>query len=217
MNGDVWLEVARGIPQTLQLTILGFGIGAVLGIPVMLMRNSRVFPVRWIARAFIELFRGVPPLVWLFLVFAGIPELDPNLIRVLTPTVAAVIGLGLISSAYMAEIYRGCLSAINAGQWEASASLGMSRLDTATRVIGPQVLRISIPASATYAIGLLKDSSIAYTIGALEITWHAWSQQQQLSSVTPFFIAAVYYIAITFPAAWLARTVDARLRRRVAR
>ncbi len=117
----------------------------------------------------------------------------------------------------MAEIYRGSLSAISKGQGEAAASLGMSRVDTATRVIGPQVLRISIPASATYAIGLLKDSSIAYTIGALEITWHAWSQQQQLNSVTPYFAAAVYYIAITFPAAWLARSVDARLRKRVAR
>lgn len=217
MNADIWLQVAKGIPQTLELTLLGFGIGAVMGVPVLLMRNSRIFPVRWVARSFIELFRGIPPLVWLFLVFAGIPELSPDLIQVLTPATSAVIGLGLISSAYMAEIYRGCLSAISKGQWEASEALGMSKPDTAIRVIGPQMLRISIPASATFAIGLFKDSSIAYTIGALEITWHAWSQQQQLNSVVPYFIAAVYYIAITFPAAWLARSVDARLRRRVAR
>lgn len=63
------------------------------------------------------------------LVFAGIPELDPNLLQVLTPATAAVIGLGLISSAYMAEIYRGSLSAVSKGQWEASGSLGMSKLD----------------------------------------------------------------------------------------
>jgi polar amino acid transport system permease protein len=216
MNADVWWQVAKGIPQTLQLTALGFGIGAIVGIPMMLMRKSQLAPVRWLARAYIELFRGIPPLVWLFLVFVGIPELNPNLLQVLTPSVSAVIGLGLISSAYMAEIYRGSLSAVSKGQWEASESLGMSKLDTATRVVGPQMLRVSIPASATYAIGLLKDSSIAYTIGALEITWHAWSQQQQTNSVLPFFVAAVYYIAITFPAAWLARNVDAKLRRRVA-
>jgi polar amino acid transport system permease protein len=216
MNGDVWLEVAKGIPMTLQLAGLGFAIGAIAGVPLMLMRNSRLLPLRWVARAVIEILRGVPPLVWLFLIFAGLPELNPALLSVLTPTTSAIIGLGLISSAYMAEIYRGCLSAISRGQWEASSSLGMSKYATATHVIGPQMLRISIPAAATYAIGLLKDSSIAYTIGALEITWHAWSQQQQLISVTPYIAAAVYFVAITFPAAWLARTVDARLRRRVA-
>jgi polar amino acid transport system permease protein len=217
MSAEVWLEVAKGIPMTLQLTVFGFAIGAIAGIPLMLMRNSRLFPLRWVARALIELLRGVPPLVWLFLIFAGIPELDPALLSVLTPTTSAIIGLGLISSAYMAEIYRGCLSAISKGQWEASASLGMSKFSTATYVVGPQMLRISIPAAATYAIGLLKDSSIAYTIGALEITWHAWSQQQQLISVMPYVAAAVYFIAITFPAAWLARSIDSKLRRRVAR
>jgi polar amino acid transport system permease protein len=118
----------------------------------------------------------------------------------------------------MAEIYRGGLSAIPAGQWEASAALGMGHRDQLSKVVGPQVLRVSIPASATYAIGLLKDSSIAYTVGVQEILFNADMQAKQASdAIVPFLYAALVYVIITIPCAWAARSLDSGLRRKVAR
>ncbi|XVX20452.1 amino acid ABC transporter permease [Actinomycetota bacterium] len=210
--------VGQGVGATLLLTVAGFLIGAVGGIPLLLLRISPIAPVRFVGRAIIEILRGVPPIVWLFMIFNGLPSLAPGLTSTFTPMRSAILGLGLISCSYMAEIYRGCLTAIKQGQWEASHALGMSTFDTAARVIGPQVMRIAVPAAATYAIGLLKDSSIAYSIGATELMWHAYNQMQISSdAMTPYLVAGAFYILLTVPTAYLARTVDARLRRRVAR
>jgi polar amino acid transport system permease protein len=216
MNQSVWEAVAQGILTTIELTVVGFALGAVLGLPVLALRLSPVGPLRWSARAFIEVARGVPLIVWLFLIYNGPTQFDPSLGSVFSSWRSAVLALGLVSAAYMAEIYRGSLRAIKEGQYEASRALGMSQLDTATRIIGPQMVRVAVPASATYAIGLLKDSSLASTIGVFEITYHASTQASNTSSVTPFFVAGVYYIALTFPSAWAARRLENRLGRGVA-
>jgi polar amino acid transport system permease protein len=205
--------IASGIPMSLLLTVLGFAIGVVGGIPLALMRRSRLRSVRFLSRSIIELLRGIPPIVWIFLVYFGIGN---GLIKV-EPVPAAIVAFGLISCAYLAEIYRGGLAAVHRGQWEAGVALGLSHNDQLARIIGPQVLRFSIPAAATYAIGLLKDTSIAFTIGAQEILFFADSQAKQSSdALTPYLVAAAAYIIITVPCAWFARSVDRRLRVRIA-
>jgi polar amino acid transport system permease protein len=203
--------------MTVQLTVVGFAIGAVLGLPLLALRISPIAPLRWAARAFIEIIRGVPIIVWLFLIYNGPTQFDPRLGSVFTSWRSAVAALGLVSAAYMAEIYRGSLRAIKEGQYDASHALGFSQIDTATRIVGPQMIRVAVPASATYAIGLLKDSSLASTIGVFEITYYASTVSSTTASVTPFFAAGCYYVALTFPSVWGARRLEARLRRRVAR
>lgn len=211
---DMLLVILGGVPMTLLITVVALGIGAVGGIPLVLARRSRFFLPRFIARSLIELLRGIPPIVWLFIVFFGFGSSMPEL----TPGLAAIIGLGLISCAYMAEIYRGGMSSIAAGQWEAGEALGMNHRSVLSRVIGPQVFRVSVPAAATYAIGLLKDSSVAYTIGVTEIVFYANDQSRQTSdAIVPFLVAAGVYIIMTIPCAWGARSLDSRLRKRVAR
>lgn len=217
MTPSVWEAVAQGILTTVELTVVGFALGSVLGLPLLALRISGIAPLRWAARAFIEVARGVPLIVWLFLIYNGPTQFDPSLGSVFSSGRSAVLALGLVSAAYMAEIYRGSLRAIRQGQHEASRALGMSRVDTATRIIGPQMVRVAIPASASYAIGLLKDSSLASTIGVFEITYHASTVASSTSSVTPFFVAGVYYVALTIPSAWAARQLENRLRRGVAR
>jgi polar amino acid transport system permease protein len=183
-------------------------------VPLVIARLSKVAPLRWIARTYIELLRGIPPIVWLFIIYFGLG----SSVVTLNGVTAAIVTLGAISGAYMAEIYRGGLSAVHVGQWEASAALGMPRTATMSRIIGPQVLRVSVPAGATYAIGLLKDSSIAFAVGVTEITYYANDQSRSTSdAMGPFLIAALVYIAITIPCAYGARRLDASLRRRVAR
>jgi polar amino acid transport system permease protein len=216
MSIDTWLIIGDGIVATLQLTVVGFTIGAVAGLPLMVMRVARIWILRAAARCFIEITRGVPLIIWLFLIYNGPTQFDPALGAVFTSWLSAVLAIGLVSAAYMAEIYRGALRAVAPGQFEASRALGMSQLDTATRVVGPQMIRVAIPASASYAIGLLKDSSLASTIGVFEITYYATTASSNSSSVTPFFVAGVYYVALTLPSAWAARRLESRMLERVA-
>lgn len=214
MNGSVFTTILRGVPVTLLLTFVALAIGVVGGFPLLIARQSPVRALRVVARLVTELLRGIPPIVWLFIIYFGLGTKLPAL----DATTAAIIGLGVVSCAYMAEIYRGGLTAVHLGQWDAARALGMSRRTTAVRVIGPQVLRISVPATATYAIGLLKDSSVAYTIGVTEIVF--WANAQSHSSadaIGPFLVATALYVVVTIPCAWGARSLDAKLRRRVAR
>jgi polar amino acid transport system permease protein len=211
---DTFLTILQGVPMTIGLTLAALAIGALGGIPLALGRRSNIPGVRFIAVSLIEILRGIPPIVWLFIIYFGLGTALP----VLDPLTSAIIGLGLISCAYMAEIYRGGLSAITRGQWEAGEALGMGRQSLLTFIIGPQVFRVSVPAAASYAIGLLKDSSVAYTIGVSEIVYFANDQSRQSSdALGPFFLAALVYVIMTIPCAWATRALDARLRTRVAR
>ncbi|MDQ0676977.1 polar amino acid transport system permease protein [Arthrobacter pascens] len=211
---DTFLTILQGVPMTIGLTVAALAIGAVGGIPLALGRRSNIPGIRFVAVSLIEVLRGIPPIVWLFIIYFGLGTALP----MLDPLTSAIIGLGLISCAYMAEIYRGGLSAITRGQWEAGEALGMGRQSVLTFIIGPQVFRVSVPAAASYAIGLIKDSSVAYTIGVSEIVYFANDQSRQSSdALGPFFLAALVYVIMTIPCAWVTRALDARLRKRVAR
>ena len=203
-----------GIPFTLALTVLAFAVGALLGLPLCAMRLSKKRLVQFIASALILVFRAIPPIVWLFFIFFGIGlgyvQLDPFS--------SAAIGLGLITAANMAEIYRGALSAIHAGQWEAASLLNMSSRHMFIDVIGPQLLRVALPSATTYVIGLLKDSAVASAIGVHEIAFQAYHLSQETFRGLDIYAAAgLLYILISLPIAWLARWTDLRLRAAVAR
>lgn len=211
MSLDVLLAVLRGVPITLLLTAAAFCFGAVVAVPLVIARVSRHAGVRVPARAAIELFRGIPPIVWLFIIYFGVAEVV--LVDAMT---ASVVGLGVISAAYLAEIYRGSLAAVLRGQWEASYALGMTRVETVLRVVGPQVARVSIPAAASYGIGLLKDSSVAFTIGVTEVVYFATEQARVANdSLGPYLVAAGVYVLLTVPCAWGSRALDGRLRKKV--
>ncbi|MGY1651990.1 amino acid ABC transporter permease [Geodermatophilus sp. SYSU D01119] len=211
---DVLEAVLLGVPVTLLVTVAALALGAVLAVPLAAARRSRVVPLRWLGRVVIDVVRGIPPVVWLFLIFFG---LGRDLIR-LEPIEAGIIGLGVISAGYLAEIYRGGLSAVHRGQWEAASALGMGGTDTLVRVVAPQAFRVSLPAVTTYAISLLKDSTIVSAIGVSEILFRATQSARSMGAgLTPFFVAAAVYILLSAPLAWLSRGLDARLRARVAR
>jgi His/Glu/Gln/Arg/opine family amino acid ABC transporter permease subunit len=210
-----FLEVVLiGVPMTLAITALAFLIGAVLGVPLALGRRSSLAPVRLVSRLVIDVLRGIPPIVWLFIIFFGV---GTDIVR-LSSFEAAVLGLGLIAAGYLAEIYRGGLLAVHAGQFESAAALGMSWRDSMVKIIGPQAFRVSLPSVTTYAVGLLKDSSIAATIGATEMVFQATAVSRSTGEgLEPFLVAAAVYIVLGTPLAWLSRTADARMRGRVAR
>jgi polar amino acid transport system permease protein len=211
---DILQAIAAGIPWTLALTATAFVIGAILGQPLCAMRFSQLTAVRLLATSLILTFRSIPPIVWLFLIFFG---LGSGYLQI-TPFQAAAAGLGLITAANMAEIYRGALSAIHPGQWDAASALNLSTRHRFLDVIGPQLLRVALPSSASYAIGLLKDSAIASTIGVSEIAFQAYhTSQRTFHALDIYAIAGLLYILMSLPMAWLTRWADVKLRARVAR
>jgi polar amino acid transport system permease protein len=211
---DILQAIAAGIPWTLALTAVAFVIGAILGQPLCAMRFSHSTAVRLLATALILTFRSIPPIVWLFLIFFG---LGSGYLQI-SPFQAAAAGLGLITAANMAEIYRGALAAIHPGQWDAAFALNLSTRHRFLDVIGPQLLRVALPSSATYAIGLLKDSAIASTIGVSEIAFQAYhTSQRTFHALDIYAIAGLLYIVMSLPMAWLTRWADVKLRARVAR
>jgi len=214
MNIGDFEHFLSGIVWTCVLTLGSFSIGALLGVPLLVARLSGNFLIRILAQVFIQFVRAIPPIVWLFTIYFGI---GASLLHI-PPLMAALTGLGLIATANLAEIYRGALNALHSGQWEACQALNLSRWDTVKDVIGPQVLRVTVPSAASYLIGLLKDSAIASTIGATELTFQA-KQLAQLSfnGLIVFPVAGLCYIALSLPIAWLSRKTDAHLRKRVAR
>lgn len=211
---DTVLAVLSGVPLTILVTVAAMALGALLAVPLTLGLRSRSKVVWFVCRGIVDLFRGVPQLVWLFIVYYGITF---GGIRV-DALPAGIIALGVVASGYLAEIFRGALKAVNAGQWEASKALGFSSAATWLEVVAPQAGRIAVPGSTNYAIALLKDSAIVSTIGVAEITSHTGALARASDAgIYIYLIGAVIYILISVPLGVLSRAADTRMRAAVAR
>jgi len=210
--GNAFIAVLMGLPMTLLVTVVAFAIGAIGGIPIMLGLRLRFAPLALLFRFAVDLIRGIPPIVWLFLIYFGV---QIGAVR-LSAFTAAVIGLGIISSAYLAEIYRGGYSTLPKGQLEAAHALGLGRATTFLRILTPQAMRTSLPSITTYLMSLIKDSSIASTIGVMDMVFlsNQFARQNPTTSgIVPFFIAALVYLIVSIPVAVLSRRLDARMSR----
>jgi polar amino acid transport system permease protein len=206
--------ILKGVPWTIALTLSTFALGSILGLPLCAMRLSRNFVLRGVATAIVVVCRSIPPIVWLFFVFFGIG----NDLFSMSPFVAAALGLGVVTAANMSEIYRGALTAIHPGQYEAAKVLNLTRAQQFRDVVFPQLIRIALPTAATYLIGLLKDSAVASTIGVGELAFQAYHvSQATFQGLSVYGAAAVLYIALSLPVAWASRWADVHLRSRVSR
>lgn len=207
------MRLLEGVRFTAILTCGGFLIGAVLAIPVAALRRSHLRPLRMVAIAYVETFRGVPPIAWLFLLYFGLAQVDVRL----DSLTAGVLGLGLIATAYLAEIYRAGLRAVPLGQLEAARAVGLGTVATYRHVIGPQAVVTVVPPAAAFLIGLLKDSAIASLIGVPEVTGLALRlTQQEFEGLAIFTAAGLVYVALSVPLAAFARWLGARLTDRLA-
>jgi His/Glu/Gln/Arg/opine family amino acid ABC transporter permease subunit len=187
-------ELAAAALQTLKLTFLSFIVAAVVGVPICALRVSHVAAVRYAAASFIEVIRGLPILVLLFLLYFGLPAVLPSLRW--SSVVCAVIGFGLQGGVQLAEIYRAGLGAIDRGEREAALALGLTPLQRLIHVSVPQAFNVSLPPTGNYLVGLLKDTSIASIIAAPELMLRA--KDLSSSSFMPMpiylFVALIYFI-----------------------
>ncbi|OOC51011.1 amino acid ABC transporter permease [Brucella intermedia] len=214
MTADNVLLILSGLPWTIALTLGSFGIGCILGVPLLAARSARFALIRWLAALLIQIVRAPPPILWLFIIFFGIGMG----IMPINPFVAALIGLGLIASANMAEIYRGALASLHHGQWEAATALNFGTRYTLIDVVAPQAFRVALPSAASYLIGLMKETAVASTIGVADLAFRG-NQVSQLTfkGIEVFALVGLFYIFLSLPVAWLSRSADSYLRAKVAR
>ena len=198
-----------GLSITLLLTFISISIGLVIGIVLALGRVYGNRIISTICIGYIEIIRGTPLLVQLFLFYFGLPVLGISM----TPLSAALLGLSLNSGAYQAEYIRGSIQSIPSGQMIAARTLGMNRFQSIQNIILPQALRISIPAWSNELIYLLKYTSIAYLITVEELTAEGFFiASKTYKYIEIFVIIAVIYLVITISFTAIIDLIEKRLK-----
>ena len=209
LDGELVLQFGRAALITLEISVLAFLLAVPIGMLLAIARVYGAAPVRAAARLYIELFRGTPVLLQLFVLYYGLTRLVN-----LGPMQAAVIGLGLNYGAYEAEVYRGALTAIPRGQSEAARALGLSPVQTLWHVLLPQALRLALPPMTNDFVSLLKDSSLVSVITVVELTKRMTIAAVDMRGwLIPGILCAALYLALSLPLSELARMLERRLAR----
>lgn len=199
----------KGIKITILISLIGVALGSILGAFVALMKLSKIKIISWIASIYIEILRGTPMLVQVFIVFFGITAaLGLDISALVCGTIALVIN----SSAYIAEIIRAGINAVYKGQMEAARSLGLNYRQTMKSVIMPQAIKNILPALGNEFVTLIKESSIVSTIGVGEIMFNAQVVQGiSFDPFTPLIVAAALYFVLTFVLTRIMNMIEGRL------
>lgn len=199
----------KGIKITILISLIGVALGSILGAFVALMKLSKIKIISWIASIYIEILRGTPMLVQVFIVFFGITAaLGLDISALVCGTIALVIN----SSAYIAEIIRAGINAVDKDQMEAARSLGLNYRQTMKSVIMPQAIKNILPALGNEFVTLIKESSIVSTIGVGEIMFNAQVVQGiSFDPFTPLIVAAALYFVLTFVLTRIMNMIEGRL------
>lgn len=193
-----WMpRLLDGLKYTVILTILAFALSLVVALVVAAMRlNPRLRLIYIPATIYVEIFRGTPMLLQLFFAYFALPSIGINL----SPMAAGVLTLGLCVGAYLSEVFRAAIQAVDRGQWEASSALAMSWPMTMRYTILPQAIRIALPSTGNYAISLFKDSALASTVSVVELLFSAQIlAAQTFQYVKIYAIVGIFYLMICYP------------------
>lgn len=199
---EYWNKIISPMLEGAQMTVLLFFIAIIVSIPLgfllTLAVKSSFKPLSWLAQTYITIMRGTPLLLQLLLICFGLPMLPIiGEYLVFDRFIAACIGFVLNYAAYFAEIFRGGLLAIDKGQYEAAQVLGLSKWQTTTRVILPQMFRVALPAISNESITLIKDTALLYAVAVPELLHFAQTAVNRDFTIVPFFIAGIIYLIMT--------------------
>lgn len=202
--------ILSGLPMTVAVSFLAMGLGFIIGIFLALGRSSSRRILRWPTRIYISFMRGTPILVFLFILYFGLPEVGIEF----TAFQAAVLGFGLNSAAYIAEVNRASLNSIDKGQWEAAATLGIPYWRTLIGIIFPQAVRIALPPLTNVFLDLVKATSLAAVITVPEMF-----QKTQIVSGRSFDSLTMYITValIYWPVCIIISFVQEKLEKRFSR
>ena len=191
----------EGAGVAIKIAVGAFILAIIVGIFLALMLVAQASPIRFLARSYVELIRGTPALTQLFIIYFGLSEIGLSL----SPMAAAIIGLGANGAAYLAEIFRAGIGAIDKGQKKAAASLGLPPIEVMRFIILPQAIRIMLPPLVNYAVQLLKDTTLASSVAAPEIMFRARNLvMETYLSMQIYVLVACIYLAISIPLSRLA-------------
>jgi len=198
-----------GAVKTVEISVLSMGVAVVVGLIVVLVRLYALPPLQWLAKAYVEIIRGTPLLIQLFLIYYGLPQIGIRL----NAFCAAILGLGLNYAASEAENYRAGIQAIPHGQTEAALALGMSRWQLLQHVVLPQALRLVIPPVTNDFIAMFKDSSIVSVITMVELTKvYGMLAMSTYDYIGLGLMTAGIYFALSYPASLGANWLERKLR-----
>lgn len=207
---DILRNLLMAVRWTAVLSLVAFAGGGLVGLALLVLRLARWRGVAPAIAAYVQVFQGTPLLMQLFLAYFGLA-----LFGIDVPAwVAAGVALTLYASAYLTEIWRGCVDAIPRGQWEAADSLALSFGEKLRHVVGPQALRVAVPPTVGFLVQVIKGTALASVIGFIELT----KAGTMITNATfrPFTVyacVALMYFALCWPISAASRRLERKLRR----
>ena len=220
-------SILKGLGNTIVMTILAMALGIVLGVIVAIMRLSTNPVLQAVAQAYVWLFRGTPVILQLLLWFnlalvfpvMGIPGLfEVRTVDIMTPFLAALLGLGVSQGAYTSEVVRAGLLSVDTGQYEAAKSIGMPKLQALRRVILPQAMRVIVPPIGNELIGMVKLTSLASVIQYAEMLHSAENIYYANARVIELLmVSGVWYLVVVTVLSLLQSRVELRFARGAGR
>lgn len=199
---EYWNQIIWPMLEGAKMTVLLFFIAIIASIPLgfllTLAVNSRFKPLSFLAQIYITIMRGTPLLLQLLLICFGLPMLPViGEYLIFDRFVAACIGFILNYAAYFAEIFRGGFLSIDKGQYEAAKVLGLTKWQSTTRIILPQMFRVALPAVSNESITLIKDTALLYAVAVPELLHFAQTAVNRDFTIVPYFIAGIIYLLMT--------------------
>lgn len=209
----------EGIVNTLIIAAFTVFFGTIFGTLMSSMRMSKILPLKWLAVAYIEFIRGTPLMVQLMFIFYGLPMVgftlpDISWIPNFSRFSAGIIAMSINSCAYVAEIIRSGVQAVDVGQMEAARSVGFSHSQAMRLVVLPQAIKNILPALANELVTMVKESSICSVLGMTELIWGAKTvATTTYKTLSPYVLAALVYFVINYPAGKAIEAIERRMRR----
>ena len=207
---DIMRNLLLALRWTVVLSLIAFAGGGLVGLGLLIARLSHSNTAQNFVKVYVQVFQGTPLLMQLFLAYFGMALIGIET----SPWLAASVALTLYSSAFLAEIWRGCVAAIPKGQWEASPSLALSFFEQLRYVILPQAFKIAIPPTVGFLVQVIKGTALASVIGFIELT----KAGTMITNATfkPFLVyscVAVLYFALCFPVSYFAKQLERKVQR----
>ena len=214
LNGYYGL-ILEGAKVTILISLVALVFGFILGLLICLMKMSKFKILKWPASAYVQILRGTPLFVQIFIIYFGLPQFGisfPDIGLISSDFISGAFALSINSSAYVAEIFRSGIQSVDKGQMEASRSLGLGYVDTMKYVIVPQAIKNVLPALGNEFITLVKESSIISVIGVQELMFRAGIVRTSITKAfEPYIAAAIMYLIITTVLSWLVGLLEKKL------
>ncbi|ENT4819160.1 amino acid ABC transporter permease [Citrobacter farmeri] len=195
----------EGTLWTIVLSLMAFGGGGIMGFLIALGRIAPVRAIRLVISAWVQFIQGTPLLIIMFMVYFGLPQLGMTI----SPLLAAGLSLTIYASAYLGEIWRGCIQAVPRAQWEAAECLALSSTQRMFNVILPQAIKLATPPTVGFSVQIIKNTSLASVVGFVELA--RAGQLINNSIFEPFIIyliVAALYFCLCFPVSVLSRRLE---------